>query len=305
MPDLLDVIPAKQLLNMSKSKCEDFAAILSNAMLEHNSINKQYRREIAQVWAFNMDTTDHAEWRTDETSRLTDLQIAGAAKDIIVSCDIDRAIGAVLCEFGTRRVEKMEFVELPNPDDEVVTRFKTLFQLLATDCSFDKFGDRYLWNLLRFEVAAPLEASLSLETPYAAINVTHGERVNDLVQGWIRTLPQDLPGRIDWSSQCPQGLVCIAGVFQEHLDDTALPVYVNGEVARKFDNVVLGGTQGMCDIPDTCGCIHNKIYYVASKSNGYISVFLKAASLMETKDLYWALVDPMRLPPSCPLKQYT
>lgn len=305
MADLLDVVAAGRLLKMADAVSESHRTFLERALLNYNSVNKQYRREIAQVWACNMDLSRAVEWRTEGTERLTDEQIAGAARDIKAACEIDKAIGVALCELGTRKVLEMRMEQLPPPDPSISLRFKELFQVLATNTSFDKFGDQYLWNLLRFELPAPLEASLSVETPYAAINSVHGEHVNDLVQGWVRTLPQDLPARVDYTSLSPQGLVCIAGILQEHLDDVALPVYVNGAIARPHNTVVFGGTQGLCDIPDTCGCVINNVYYTASETDGYVSVVLKLASLMECRDLYWAIVDPVRLPPVSPLKQYT
>jgi hypothetical protein len=305
MTDLLDIVSAERLLKMVDSTSFSNCSFLELSLLNHNSINKQYRREIAQVWACNKNLAHAAEWRTDGTERLSNEQIAGAAKDIKTGVEIDKAIGVVLCELGTRKIEKMRIEQLPAPDLQVSARFKELFQVLATNTSFDKFGDQYLWNLLRFELPAPLEASLSIETPYEAINSVHGDHVNDLVQGWVRTLPQDLPARVDFTSMAPQGLVCIAGILQEHLDDTALPVYVNGAIARPHTSVVFGGTQGLCDIPDTCGCIFDNVYYVASETDGYVSVVLKLASLMECRDLFWAIVDPIRLPPVSPLKQYT
>lgn len=305
MRDLLDVVEARRLLTMYEHRASAHRAVLETALLDCNSINKQYRREIAQVWAANVDTTETGNWRTEGTERLSDAQISSAAKDIAANCELDKALGAVLCELGTRRVLNLKMEVLPTPDPEIAVKFKHLFQVLAMNTSFDKFGDRYLWNLLRFELPAPLEASLAVETPYEAINAVHGENVNSLVQGWIRTLPQDLPGRVDFNSCAPQGLACIAGILQEHLDDTELPVLVNGRAASPQNSVALAGTQGLCDVPDTCGCVLNNTYYVASETDGYVAVILKLASLMKCRDLYWAIVDPSRLPPSSPLKQYT
>lgn len=304
MKTLEEELPATTLLKIYESpKTSANKAIIERALLNYTTTNKQYRREVAQVWAAHV-SGPIAVYETCPKHRLTDANLAYAANILRTTGNIDAAIGDVLTELGTRKLLALQWEILPTPPDEVATRLQNLVQHCATDCTYDKFGDKYLWNMLQFVIPASAAASLCDETPYKAVAAVHGDRTNELVQGWIRTLPQDLPGRIDYSSDSPEGLTVIAGVLQEHLDNTEMHVAVNG--AELYDDAgsTLVGLSGLVDVPDTVACRSGDILYMAAPQHAYTSVVLKWAEATKRQELVLALTDPASLPPTSTLKQY-
>jgi len=307
--DLVDALPAARTLKLSQRPQgdADAIAVTLEAVLNHNSTNRQYRREVVQVWALHQPPCTPRDAVIDYGSldRRTPADLLCAAADLRKGVQIDKAVGCIINELAGRRLRAMPWVVLPPPTDGQCARLRALLQACAQDCAFDKFGDTYLWNLLRFELLPEAEAALCTETPYLAINARHGAAANDLVQGWIRTLPQDLPGRVDHSSCAPVGLVVIAGILQEHLDGVALPVAVNGEASRPSKLPRLAGVQGLPAMPDTCMCVFNGTCYAGSEQGTYTSVVLKFAQHIAQQDLFIALTDPTALPATSSLRQYT
>ncbi len=307
--DLVHALPASVTLELYRRPQGDTAAAatMATAFLNHNSTNRQYRREVVQVWAYHQPAVSADATALDYSScdRRDDADLHRAAHDLRQNVNVDAAIGCVINELASRRLRDMPWVVLPAPTAAECGRLQALLQACAQDCAFDKFGDAYLWNLLRFELHPEAEAALCTETPYQAINARHGAGANELVQGWIRTLPQDLPGRVDHTSSAAQGLVVIAGILQEHLDGIALPVAVNGEAARPSAVPRLAGLQGLPGFPDTCLCVSNGVCQEGSREGTYTSVILQFARELPQQDLFLALTDPAALPASSTLRQYT
>lgn len=301
---LEDVLPATRLLKIYDGpKTPATKQIVEDAVMNFTTPNKQYRREALQVWATHISGPVEP-YEDASNHRLSNEHIAYAASIIREGGNIDGAIGDVLNELGTRKVLALKWERLPDPPDDVAERLTNLVQHCATDCTYEKFGDKYLWNLLRFVVPAPHAAALCDETPYKAVAAVHGDRTNELVQGWIRTLPQDLPSRIDYKADTPDGLVVIAGVLQEHLDNTEMHVAVNGAELYNDADPTLVGLSGLVDVPDTVGCRVGGTLYTAAKNHAYASVILKWAQATKRSEVVFALTDPGSLPPTSTLKQY-
>jgi len=291
-------------LHLEGNFTEGTRAMLETALLNSTTPNKQYRREVMQLWACHLVNTIAEPYVSAPGRRLSDANLAFAAGRLVNGIALDVGMGEVLAELGARKLEGMAHAVLPTPPDDVAARLVTLVERCAIDCNYDKFGDAYLWRMLRSALPAEVAAALCDETPYEAIARLHGRATNDLVQGWIRTLPQHLPARIDYTGDTTEGICIIAGILQEHLDNVELRVAINGADCYDTRFPALLGMRGTDGMPDTVAVVDGTTVWLAAASHAYASVVLKWAQLAKCDDLATALLAPADLLPTSTLRQY-
>ena len=109
MKTLEEELPATTLLKIYESpKTSANKAIIERALLNYTTTNKQYRREVAQVWAAHV-SGPIAVYETCPKHRLTDANLAYAANILRTTGNIDAAIGDVLTELGTRKLLALQW----------------------------------------------------------------------------------------------------------------------------------------------------------------------------------------------------
>ena len=116
MKPLEEVIPALQLLAIYEDEKKSAAnkTKIENALLNHTTTNKQYRREVAQVWATHV-TSPSEQYDDASAHRLTDAHLSHAASILREGKRVDEALGDVLMELGSRKLEALTWTQLESP----------------------------------------------------------------------------------------------------------------------------------------------------------------------------------------------
>ena len=254
--------------------------------------NAEYAHDVIAVWAYQHrmnipyeDTQSKKRKRTSDApftfgDTLSPQNLNHAAHAILSSMSTEY-VGAVLLDHAAKCLKKnLKVVLLPKSPIETETRLCRLVVNAAKDCQFDKRGDRFLWNLLRFALAPHIESGTFDVAPYAAIAKAHGANANDVVGAWTSTMPADLPTKINYASGSPNNLVVVAGILGEHLDDVDMWVRVNGDMLRNFAPC-LAAFHGIPSLSDTTGVFDGTTFFAAHDATPVTSVLLKWAEVVD------------------------
>ena len=259
--------------------------------------NAGYARDVISVWAYQQCQL-HAGPGVPFAfgDPLTEENLTYAARAILNSISTEY-VGAVLLDHAAKSLNKIAIERLPRADAEFETRLSRLVVNAAKDCQFDKRGDRFLWNLLRFALAPHVESATFNAAPYAAISKAHGAAANDVVGTWTSTMPSDLPTKIDYTSSTPNNLVVVAGILGEHIDNVDLWVRVNGDMLRRHNGGApcLAAFHGCGGFPDTTGVFDGTTFFLTHDESPVTSAILKWAAAANTESatlLFDALTKP-------------
>jgi hypothetical protein len=261
--------------------------------------NAEYAHDVIAVWAFQQCQL-HAGAGTPFAfgDTLTEENLTHAARAILSSISTEY-VGAVILNHAAKRLNKIPIVMLPRADEISETRLSRLVINAAKDCQFDKRGDSFLWNLLRFALAPHIESGTFNAAPYAAIAKTHGAAANDVVGAWTSTMPTDLPTKIDYTSFAPNNLVVVAGILGEHIDNVDMWVRVNGDMLRGHNDAApcLAAFHGCGGFSDTTGVFDGATFFATHEETPVTSAVLKWAATVNS-DSTTLLFDALTKPPN-------
>lgn len=301
MDPLIAAIPPEVLLKMSQGlQRPSDARRLEDAILCNCSLNKAYRREVMQVWAYH-SRHGTAVKPTSDLERLSDSHLTWHAQSLTAvpaPPHDDLSVGPVVAELALRRLETWPVKEAEEATDDVVARLETVLVECSKAATLDRNGDKILHGILKLHLPAALVASIANEPPYEHLNQVHGDRVNDLVNKWLETPFEELADHIDYNSDDPIGLAIAGGLIAEVFDDSPSLIAVNSEVLTRREPALVAFT-GFGDekTPDMLACAHNCTLYKAPHRRPIASVILEWAKRTRKSLLYKALTSPEELPP--------
>lgn len=262
---------------------------LLSATIAATITNGEYAREVMSVWAAAQPDEPTDDYVFGDL--LTEPNRNLAARAILHQTDTTAHIGAVLLDRAARVLMALPVTVLPRSDDDTEARLARLVAAAARDCSYNKKGDRFLWNLLQYALPAHIGAATFDQTPYAAISTTYGAAANALVNKWTTTMPLDMPTKIDYASGAPNDLVVTAGIINEHLDNALMWVHANADMLRAA-GPVMAAFHSCGTLSDTTGVFDGTTYYAANAETPVSSVLLKWAALAGQPALVRALTMP-------------
>ena len=281
---LTDAVPPEALLALHASM--DNADHLLPTLVTSTIDNPEYAIEVVSVWAV-ANCGDGEPFEFGHV--LTDPQRTHAANKIASEVSLAH-IGAILLDTAARLLTVYPIVLLDDLPTQVETRLGRLVHSAAQDCSFDKRGDRFLWNLLRFALPSHIEAATFSAAPYAAISTTYGAAANALVGTWTGTMVSDLPLKIDYGDGAPHNLAVASGILAEHIDGHDMWVAVNGGMLRSAP--VMAAFHSCGALPDTTGVFDGTTFYAAATKTPVASVLLKWAEVVGATALVNAITQP-------------
>lgn len=269
---------------------------LLDAMITATITNGEYAREVVSVWAAAQPDEPSTNFAFGDL--LTEANRNFAARAIRHQTDTTAHIGAVLLDRAARALTALPVTVLPRSTDEVEARLARLVVSAAADCSYNKKGDRFLWNLLQYALPSHILAATFDQIPYAAISTTYGEAANAVVRTWTATKPQDMPAKIDYASGAPKDLIAAAGIINEHVDKALMWVHANADMLRATEPV-MAAFYACGLLSDTTGVFDGTTFYAANADTPVSSVLLKWGALAGQTALVRALTMPTTL--GCPL----
>lgn len=303
MDELIAAVPPKSLISAAEqSPSVATAARLLDAVIRSRAVNKEYRREVMQVWAYHFrdgvasEPAPHTERLTDANLRWFAQALAGAS----AAPRDDRQIGPVVAEGALRKLAEWKRATLRPATADVEDRLRTILCECSRAATLDKHGDAVLHSILKLHLPPAATASLASEPPYAEMNSTHGAGVNDIVNKWLETPFEQLHEAIDFGSDDPAGLAIAGGLLAEVFDATPAHVAVNSEaLSRRHPSMVVIVGYGDHETPDLLACSDGDCLLVAPQVRPIATVVLAFAERTPSSLLYVALTDPELLPLGC------
>lgn len=301
MDRLIAAVPPTSLIAAAEQRPSTATADrLLDAVIMNQAINKEYRREVMQVWGHHyrngvaVEPAPRSERLTDANLRWYAQALAGtssAPKD-------DLLIGPVVAEAGLRALGTWTRATLQPAPEAVEERLRTILCECSRAATLDKHGDAVLHTILKLHLPPSATASLADEPPYAEMNAAHGANVNDIVNKWLDTPFEQLHEAVDLSSDNPVGLAIAGGLLAEVFDSTPSHVAVNSEaLSRSHPSLVALIGYGDHKTPDLLACSDGPRLLAAPPTRPIATVVLAFAARTPGSLLHLALTDPEQLPP--------
>lgn len=308
MPDLVDIVPPAVLLRCADGGTD--GALLLDALLRCTAANSRYWREVVQVWMSLRPRAGDVRRPDDADRALDDGHLTWCADQLLATtlppCEADdHLVGRVLEEMAARRLARWPVAVLKPVPPEVEVRLQAVVRECANEATMDKHGDRMLHTLLKLVLPAAWVAALAGGTPYRALNAVHGARANTLVGKWVATPLAELAESVEYGSAAGSGLVVVAGLLAEVLDNVPATVAISSEaLAATAPSLVVLADFSDTRTPDVMGVAWNGTLLVAPPVRPVATVVAWWASRLRDASLHTALVSPGQLPPGAKLKQW-
>ena len=309
MDPLLEAIPPRRLIELAgQPSSRSTAEFIASQVLANKAVNKEYRREVMQVWGHHHR---HGRARKPEgVERLSDDHLCWHAQQLTAvpgPPTTDLSVGPVLAEIAARKLSAWPVATARPASEKVEARLRTILHECANAATLDKHGDLVLHGLLKLHISAASLAGIASEPPYEKLNEAHGMAVNDIVNKWLDVPMEQLSDHVKLDEADPHSLTLAGGLIAEIFDHTPSSVAVNSEVlSRKEPCLMAFAGFGDHTTPDLVGCAINQTIVVAPPVRPLASVLLAWAKATPKSLLGAALTDPVSLPPgSLPRKWLT